>query len=194
MEKSLSFGGKLTLTKSVLGNLPTYFFSLFMALMGVINSLEQIRRKFFLGEIENNKKINWVAWENILEHKEAGGLGIGSLRALNLALITKWWWRLSENQNTLWCQVIQGIHKTKSMEDSRLANRSITGVWKNIASVDKELKKVGVPMEVIMKKKVNKGDKTLFWLDKWVGNETLKAAFPNLYELERKKDALWRIE
>lgn len=38
-----------------------------------------------------------------------------------------------------------------------------------------------------MKKKVNKVDKTLFWLDKWVGNRTLKVAFPNLYELKREK-------
>lgn len=136
-----------------------------------------------MGETRNNKKINWVAWEKIIQHKEVGGLGLGSLRAINIALIVKWWWRFRVDRNTLWRQVIQGIHKTNSKEDSRLANRSITGVWKNIASVDKELEKVGVPMEFIMKKKVNKGDKTLFWIDIWAGNETLKEKFPNLYVL-----------
>lgn len=185
--KSLSFGGRLTLIKSVLGNLPTYFFSLFVAPMGVISTLERIRRKSLWGETENNKKINWVTWEKFIKHKEAGGLGLGSLKALNLSLIAKWWWRLRLNQGTLWSQVIQGIHKIKSKEESCLANRSSTGVWKNIASIDTELRKVDVPMEVIMKKKVNKGDKTLFWLDRWIGNETLKVAFPNLYALEKKK-------
>nr|KAJ0216654.1 hypothetical protein LSAT_V11C300153720 [Lactuca sativa] len=154
----------------------------FVAPMGVISTLERIRRKFLWGEMENNKKINWVTWEKVIEHKEAGGLGLGSLRALNLSLIAKWWWRLRVNQGKLWSQVIQGIHKIKAKEESCLANRSSTGVWKNIASIDTELRKVDVPMEVIMKKKVNKGDKTL-----WIGNETLKVAFPNLYALEKKK-------
>nr|KAJ0188284.1 hypothetical protein LSAT_V11C900489440 [Lactuca sativa] len=135
--KSLSFGERLTLIKSALGNLPTYFFSFFVAPMGIINALEQIRRKFLWGDTENNKKIHWVTWEKVIEHKEAGGLGLGSLRDLNLSLIVKWWWRLRLNQDTLWSQV-------------------------------------DVPMEAIMKRKVNKGDKTLFWLDRWIGNETLK--------------------
>ena len=47
--KTLSFGGRLTLIKSMLGNLPTYFLSLFKVPLGVIKELEKIGRKFLWG-------------------------------------------------------------------------------------------------------------------------------------------------
>ncbi|XP_022019097.1 uncharacterized protein LOC110919125 [Helianthus annuus] len=37
--------------------------------------------------------------------------------------------------------------------------------------------------------KVGLGDKTLFWVDTWLGNEPLKIQFPNLYLLAVKKKA-----
>ena len=47
--KAMSFGGRLTLVKSVLGSLPLYYFSLFRVPSCVINKLERIRLDFFLG-------------------------------------------------------------------------------------------------------------------------------------------------
>jgi hypothetical protein len=42
--KTLSFGGRITLLKSVLGSLPLYYFSLFKAPVHVIDALEKIRK------------------------------------------------------------------------------------------------------------------------------------------------------
>ncbi|GKB82382.1 hypothetical protein Tco_0949277 [Tanacetum coccineum] len=47
--KTLSVGGRLTLIKSVLGALPTYYMSLFRVPDGVLNQLEGLRNSFFLG-------------------------------------------------------------------------------------------------------------------------------------------------
>lgn len=58
--KSMSFGGRLTLIKSVLGSLPLNYFSLFRVPMSVINSLENIRRNFFWGGMGESKKMSWV--------------------------------------------------------------------------------------------------------------------------------------
>ncbi|GJW11071.1 hypothetical protein Tco_1576898 [Tanacetum coccineum] len=71
--RTLSYGGRLTLLKSVLDALGTYFFSIFMAPKCVINYLEKLRR-----------------------------LGIGSLHAANLAMLVKWWWRFHSEPNSLW--------------------------------------------------------------------------------------------
>lgn len=87
--KTLSFGGRLTLIKSVLGNLPTYYLSIFRPLVGVIESLEKTRRRFLWGGNEEKSKINWVFWENVIAPKELGGLRVGSIRALNMGLIIK---------------------------------------------------------------------------------------------------------
>lgn len=53
--KSLSFGGRLTLISSVLGNLPTYYFSLFKAPMEITEALEKTRRRFY-GEVTITKE------------------------------------------------------------------------------------------------------------------------------------------
>lgn len=45
-ERTLSFGGRLTLIKSVLGSLPTYYLSCFKAPIKIINELERLRRRF----------------------------------------------------------------------------------------------------------------------------------------------------
>ena len=82
--KTLSIGGCLTLSKAVLGNLLTYYFTLFFAPIGIINTLESIRRKFLWGTNDDGKrKVNWVSWQKLISPKKAGDLGLGSLRALN---------------------------------------------------------------------------------------------------------------
>nr|GEV35392.1 retrovirus-related Pol polyprotein from transposon TNT 1-94 [Tanacetum cinerariifolium] len=54
--KSLSFRGRLTLIKSVLGSLDVYYFSTFKAPIGTVNKLESIRQKVFWGgNLEENK-------------------------------------------------------------------------------------------------------------------------------------------
>lgn len=59
--------------------------------MGVINVIEKIRRSFLWGGHENKKKIHWVSWENVTSSKNNGGLGVGSILALNIGLLMKWW-------------------------------------------------------------------------------------------------------
>ncbi|KAI3750395.1 hypothetical protein L2E82_21030 [Cichorium intybus] len=108
--KTLSFGGRVTLIKAVLGNLPTYYLSLYKAPIGVLDQLEKIRRKFIWGGDESNNKTRWVSWDKVIASKECGGLGVGSLQALNIGLLVKWWWRLKISTLSLWCQVITAIH------------------------------------------------------------------------------------
>ncbi|GKB17965.1 hypothetical protein Tco_0851888, partial [Tanacetum coccineum] len=47
--KSLSVGGRLTLIKSVLGAIPTYYMSMFKVLEGILSQLEKFCNSFFLG-------------------------------------------------------------------------------------------------------------------------------------------------
>lgn len=84
MSKSLSFGGRVTLTKAVLGSLPLFFFSLFKAPKSVIELLERFQRRFLLGGTGEKNCIHWVDWMVVLGPKAKGGLGIGSLSSLNL--------------------------------------------------------------------------------------------------------------
>ncbi|GJR57768.1 putative RNA-directed DNA polymerase, eukaryota, reverse transcriptase zinc-binding domain protein [Tanacetum coccineum] len=88
--KTLSFGGRLTLSKSILGSLRVYYFSIFKAPKMVIKKLESIRRKFFWGGGLDSNKIAWIAWDKVISPLKDGGLDIGSLR------IEDWKWRINK--------------------------------------------------------------------------------------------------
>ncbi|GJS05213.1 hypothetical protein Tco_0321721 [Tanacetum coccineum] len=81
--KTLSIGGRLTLLKSVLGSTPIYNMSLFKVPKAVLKSMESIRRNFFNGIRDGEKKIAWVSWSKVLASKSNGGLGVSSFYALN---------------------------------------------------------------------------------------------------------------
>ncbi|GKF90323.1 hypothetical protein Tco_0264286, partial [Tanacetum coccineum] len=88
-----SIGGRLTLLKSVLGASPIYYMSIFKVPKGVLKTMESIRSKFFNGVDSSDRKISWVAWDNVLASKLNGSLGVSSFFALNRALLLKWVWR-----------------------------------------------------------------------------------------------------
>ncbi|GJT50984.1 RNA-directed DNA polymerase, eukaryota, reverse transcriptase zinc-binding domain protein [Tanacetum coccineum] len=54
----------------------------------------------------------WVKWDIILASLDQGGLGVGSLKAFNLALLQKWRWRLVTKPDSLWVKVIKAIHES----------------------------------------------------------------------------------
>jgi hypothetical protein len=85
----LSFGGRLTLLKSVLSSIPVYALSFFKAPSGIISLIESLFINFFWGGSEDNRKISWIAWSSVCVQKEYGGLGVRQLREFNLALLGK---------------------------------------------------------------------------------------------------------
>ena len=103
--KLLSFGGRFTLTKSILGSLGIYFFSLFRLPATVCHALESCRAKFFWGMEEGQGRIHWVKWHVVFNTRDKSGLDIGSLDAFNHALLYKWKWQFVTTQNFPSCSV-----------------------------------------------------------------------------------------
>lgn len=182
--KSLSFGGRLTLVKSVLGSLGSYYLSLLKAPKKVINKLEGLRRNFFWGGFMKDRKI---AWKKCLLPKKNGGLGIGSLQASNYSLLLKWWWRFKVEPNSLWCKVIKSIHGVYG-SFRNTSNSLCSGIWNQISNLDNLLLKDGIDLHSFFKKKIGNGMSTSFWKDNWLGGIKLKDEFPRLYALESFKD------
>ncbi|GJT95671.1 RNA-directed DNA polymerase, eukaryota [Tanacetum coccineum] len=73
--KALSIGGRLTLIKYVLSPLPLYHMSIFKYPMVVLKILKSIRRNFFNGVANSDRKLSLIGWKNILASKKNGGLG-----------------------------------------------------------------------------------------------------------------------
>ena len=106
----LSKGGRLTLIKSTLSNLPTYFLSLFLNPVSVANKLEKLQRDFQRGGLNEEPKLHLVKWAQTCSPMQDGGLGIQNLRSFNLALLGKWLWRYAMEREAYWRLVVEVKH------------------------------------------------------------------------------------
>ncbi len=102
----LSKGGHLTLLKSTLSSLPTYYLSLFTILVSVAKRLEKLQRNFLWGGSGEDSKHSLVRWDTVCSPIDWGGLGIRLLLPLNRALLGKWLWRFGVEKNRLWRWVV----------------------------------------------------------------------------------------
>jgi hypothetical protein len=69
-------GGRLTLLKSTLSNLPTYLLSFFPIPLRVANRLDNIQKAFLWGGIGDEVKFHLVKWNRICTPLHLGGLGV----------------------------------------------------------------------------------------------------------------------
>lgn len=182
--KILSVGGRLTLLKSVLGSIAIYYMSIFKTPISIINTLESLRNKFFLGADLNEKKMTWVKWKQVMASKKDGGLGVGSLYGFNRALLYKWKWRFITSPNSLWVTIIKSIFgRDGGLCDNRPRGSSCS-TWSNIIKSNFELEEKNVSLDAFVKKKVGDGNDTRFWEDKWCGDFILKDKFNRIFRLD----------
>ena len=92
----LSKGGRLTLLKSTLSSLPTYYLSLFTIPVAVADKLEHIQRNFLWGSSEECFKHFLVVWGKVCSPLEKGGLGVRKLVHFNQDPLGKWLWRFGQ--------------------------------------------------------------------------------------------------
>ncbi|XP_071719506.1 uncharacterized protein [Rutidosis leptorrhynchoides] len=182
----LSFGGRLTLIKSVLGALGTYYFSMFKAPKGVLKSFESIRAKFFWGCSNDTKKVQWVKWSDVCRGKDKGGLGVIPLKNLNNSLLYKWRWRYLTCKNWLWSKVVRAIHG--SSPDVVTLPSSISGKWSCITRVIGNIHAT-VPAAISsISVHIGNGCNTLFWHERWLNGHLLCDIYPRLYALETQQN------
>uniref|UniRef100_A0A2N9I472 Reverse transcriptase domain-containing protein n=1 Tax=Fagus sylvatica TaxID=28930 RepID=A0A2N9I472_FAGSY len=180
----LSKGGRLTLLKSTLSSLPTYYLSLFTIPVSVANRIEKIQRNFLWGgqgEVVNPHLVNW---DTVCSPITYGGLGVRKIVPFNKALLGKWLWRFGVEETRLWRRAIatkygvnEGGWSTRKIRGAHGCGlwRSISSIWADFVSfVDYE---VGV------------GDRIRFWFDRWCGDRPLKDVFPDLFVCATNRNA-----
>lgn len=153
-------GGRNTLVCNVLGSLGNFLFSLFPAPKRIIKTLEGIRRDFFRGGEEYNRKIPWVKWETVLLEKKRGGLGITPSEDLNRALIAKWYWRFCIEDRALWRKIIVSIHGSNNTNSEGRIKSGTT--WRRIVQCWNQLQDLNLDPRMIIKRSIGNGKQTKF--------------------------------
>ncbi|KAF5184183.1 hypothetical protein FRX31_026231 [Thalictrum thalictroides] len=101
---------------------------------------------------------------------------------MNLALRAKWCWRYGQEGNDLWKSIIESKY---GGGDQNWWPRSVSmsygkAFWKGIMNSYPKFKEN-------ISCRLGDGNRVRFWLDVWVGSETLKMRFPYIFIVSNNK-------
>jgi hypothetical protein len=143
-----------------------------------LNILDQ---DFFWQNDEHKKKYRLAKWNILCQPKEQGGIGIQNLDLQNKCLLSKWLFKLCNEEGT-WQELIRNKYlqnKTLSQSES---NNLFSHFWSSLLGVKDIFLSLG-------KFKLDNGTQIRFWEDKWLDSQPLKIQYPNLFNIVRKKQA-----
>ena len=177
--KMLSVGGRLVLINSVLSSLPMFMLSFFEIPKGVLEKIDCFRSRFYWQSEQHKRKYRLAKWEILCQPKLQGGLGIHNLELQNKCLLSKWLFKLL-NEDGLW----QELLRNKYLKDKTLGGctkrPTYSHFWKGLMNVKDTFMSFG-------SFKVKDGSHTRFWMDTWLGSQPLKDKFPALFNIVRRK-------
>ncbi|GJW84873.1 hypothetical protein Tco_0158018 [Tanacetum coccineum] len=116
-----------------------------------------------------------------------GGLGIGSIFALNAALLFKWVWRFRTCPDSLWVNVIKNIHGADGDIGFSRPVYSSYSPWTSIVHSISKLHAKGIDLLALCSRSVGNGLSIRFWNETWCGVRPFKDLFPRIYALEENK-------
>ncbi|PWA65487.1 hypothetical protein CTI12_AA335310 [Artemisia annua] len=184
--KTLSIGGRLVLIKSVIASLPLYFMSLFKAPKLVLNQMEKLMRQFLWGGgMCGRKKICRVTWSKVSNPIVAGGLGVTPLKFKNIALLSKWIWKLYIPKSEVWKRLVMLRYGSKSdwapINSFYLVSSKISRTGKDILGF--KLDDIGSLCcgPNMWKWEIGDGSNIHFWEDCWAFSDPIRHKFPPLF-------------
>lgn len=112
----------------------------------------------------------------MINEKADGGLGLGSIKNQNLALLAKCGWRFMTGHDALWRKVVISIHGFSEYGwfTAGIHPLSLKSSWMYIS-------KVWQQSSTFIKLKLGNGLNIYFWNHLWADISNLKSQFPQLY-------------
>ncbi|XP_061339245.1 uncharacterized protein LOC133285942 [Gastrolobium bilobum] len=161
--KCFSLAGRITLAKSVISAIPSFHMQNSMLPVHVCQEIERLQRNFIWGDSDVKKRAHYVSWEQLCLPKNCGGLGFLDLRRQNAAFMQKLAWKVMNDQNSLWVQVMLGKYGRNLNPNRALISKGTDSpLWKYICTARDNLSQ---HLEWV----VGNGKETCFWTDLWGG-------------------------
>lgn len=101
----LLVGGRLVLINSVLTSLVMFMMTFFEVPREILGKLERIRSRFFWVGEGHKKKYSLTKWSIVCTPRDMGGLGVLDLDLQNKCLLSKWLFKLI-NEEGLWQSIL----------------------------------------------------------------------------------------
>ena len=114
-----------------------------------------------------------MKWSLACQPKQQGGLGIQNLEIQNMCLLSKWLFKLC-NEDGLWQSLLKNKYLSNKTIGGCTKRSSDAHFWKGLMKVKDQVLSLG-------SFKVRDGTQTRFWKDVWLGNQPLKLKFPSFF-------------
>ncbi|WVZ91890.1 hypothetical protein U9M48_038003 [Paspalum notatum var. saurae] len=148
---------------------------------GILKKIDYFRSKFFWQNDNHKKKYRLVKWPLICLPKDQAGLGVHNLEIQNKCLLSKWLFKLC-NEEGMWQDLIKNKYlkgKPLAQVENKLGDSYF---WRRFMKVKDLFLNLG-------RFKLVSGNQLRFQEDKWLGNHAFKHVYPNLFNIVRKKHA-----
>jgi hypothetical protein len=158
----------------------------------VIKKIVRIQREFLWGGTRGGRKICWVSWKEICKPRSQGGLGVRDIGKVNLSLLIKWRWRLIQNENALWKDILVAkygdcVRRKIHWVGCPISNRA-SAWWKEICNIEVRDNVSWFGQHV--RRNIGNGNSTRLWLDCWMGGSPLCEQFPRLFSIATNKEGM----
>uniref|UniRef100_A0A453HY99 Reverse transcriptase zinc-binding domain-containing protein n=1 Tax=Aegilops tauschii subsp. strangulata TaxID=200361 RepID=A0A453HY99_AEGTS len=171
----LSKAARTILINSSLSSLLLFLVSFYNLHETLHHGIAKVQSRFYWAGDNNKQKYHMVSWPDICKPREQGGLGIMCSKRMNIALLCRWLWRISQDHGGLWLDVIWN----KYLRGQPLAFCQRSGgsqFWQSVVQLLPVLR-IGTSISV------GSGTTTLFWFDRWAGDTPFTARFPDLFSI-----------
>lgn len=191
---SLSLAGRITLVKSASSSMAYYPMQHDRLPLGVVEEIEREQRKFIWGEKEGERKRHAIAWNQLCQPKEEGGLGIKRLKDMNDAFLTKLLWKMEVEPDTLWVKVLKSKYDRNSGTTRELiAKGSDSRLWKELTKLWEDFNKN------TCNSVTRTGEQQLIWLPGGRGVHSVASHYKwlcksNGIQKHRKWKQVWKLQ
>ena len=111
--------------------------------------------------------------------KDHGGLGVLDLEVMNIALLSKWLWKLF-NEDGLWQQILRAKYLKKDTLCQVVKKSGDSHFWQGLMEI-KHL------FWSYCRIDLGNGEKTSLWEDHWIGDKYLSKTFSRLFDTSLNK-------
>lgn len=147
--------------KAVLSEIPTYSMSCFPLPMGLCDQIKSALTRFWWDHDPSTRKICWISWDALSQHKDLGGLGFRDVHDFNLAMLAKNSWRILTNPEGLLAKLLLGKYCHSSSLLTAQCPASASHGWRGVLAGIQVLK-------LQLGKAIGNGNTTKIWSDSWM--------------------------